>query len=373
MKATQALDKAKVNLMTFQGTSFIQTIIYNLVHKFDDSVPTAKTDGISVTYNPEFFLSLNAKERLSLVCHEAWHVALDHIFRSKHLKTPQDHILYNMAGDYVINLMIASTGLPIPDDWLLDNAYEGLSTEEVYKLLKQQNPDMEFEGIGEDIDTPKSDEESEVVKSKLTEILVKAVNQAALTNSRSSIPNSILVKIDDLINPKLNWTELLLQFLTSQSKNDYSWKRPNKRYAPKHYLPYAYSESIEHLTIAIDTSGSITKEQIQSILSEIDFINRSVKPTSMTILDCDTEIHNIHEVDNYTDILSLNFNGRGGTSVEPVLEYCTNTDTTVLVYFTDLYVEVPTTEPDYPILWIVYDNKAIAPIGKTVHINLEEL
>jgi predicted metal-dependent peptidase len=94
-----------------------------------------------------------------------------------------------------------------------------------------------------------------------------------------------------------------------------------------------------------------------------------MRPEKMTIIDCDSRIHNIYEIDSNTDILSLDFTGGGGTSFLPVLDYVTEHPTQALVYFTDLYGETNLPEVDYPVLWICNSDHAPANIGETVYIN----
>ena len=134
-------------------------------------------------------------------------------------------------------------------------------------------------------------------------------------------------------------------------------------------MPSLYSNTLGHLTFAIDTSGSIGDEELQEMLSEIKGIQQVFKPNKMTIIDCDSEIHEVYEIDADTDILSLKFHGGGGTSFMPVLEYIEDHPTQALIYFTDLYGEEHLDPVDYPILWICTSNNEPASIGETVYVN----
>ena len=174
-------------------------------------------------------------------------------------------------------------------------------------------------------------------------------------------------QINKLLNPVIPWETLLDNFLSTKIKEDYSWSKPNRRFYPDMYLPSQESEGLGNITIAIDTSGSIEDNQLNSILSEIAFIKDKFKPKELTILDCDWEIHNIHKVDESTDILSLKFSGGGGTQLSPVFEYCDKQPPEALIYFTDLHARQITEEPEYPVLWICYSNHEEAPIGTTIY------
>ena len=89
----------------------------------------------------------------------------------------------------------------------------------------------------------------------------------------------------------------------------------------------------------------------------------------MTIIDCDSVIHQVHKVDQTTDILSLEFAGGGGTSFTPVLEYVEEHPTQALIYFTDLFGESELEPVNYPVLWICNSDHEPATIGETVYVD----
>jgi predicted metal-dependent peptidase len=358
-KAEEALSKTKVQLMTKQGTLFLSSVSMQLNHVFDESVPTAATDGKSISYNPEFFLDLTKEERLALLAHEVWHVCFLHMVR----KGNRDHKRWNVAADYVINDLLVLNGFKLPKCGLHDVKYRGMSTEDVYDLLEQNNdqsePDMD--------DLISSEEISSEDIEKITNIVMKAAMRAQMDGASNSIPNEIVVKIEELLNPKLSWKELLYRFVDSRSKDEFTWKKPNKKYLPECYLPSRYSETINSITVAIDTSGSVTDEEIKEMLTEVQYIYDIFRPSDLTILGCDTHIRDIHHVEDSLDILSLHFSGRGGTSFKEVINYCKEHSTNVLIYFTDLEANQITEDPGYPILWVCTSNHTPAPIGETIY------
>ena len=162
------------------------------------------------------------------------------------------------------------------------------------------------------------------------------------------IPDEIERMIDELLNPKLPWPVILNRFLDQRVREEYSWARRNRRYPSDTYMPSLHSYGLGHLTFAIDTSGSIEDEELQEMLSEIKGIQQVFNPERMTIIDCDSQIHHIHTIDQTTDIMSLEFNGGGGTRFQPVLDYVAEHPTQALIYFTDLYGESEIDSVDYP-------------------------
>ena len=157
-----AMSKAKIGILN-TANKFIGSIVFDLNHIWDDTISTANVNGVEVKYNPEFFMAISPQERVFVVLHEAWHVAFQHVTAegSKRLGN-RDMNTFGKAGDYVINLMLQNSGVSlikitkkliklfpdIPKEKigepfvLIDTKFEGLSTEEVYELIKDDPDDQ---------------------------------------------------------------------------------------------------------------------------------------------------------------------------------------------------------------------------------------
>ena len=355
--------KAKIELMT--RSAFISTIALSVRHVITDATQTADVDGITIRYNPDFIQGQSVQQFAGLMAHECWHIAFQHLPR----RGTRDPILWNVAGDYVINNMLIKGGFQIPVEGLLNPKYgEDWSTDAVYDDLVKEKTDFDTAGLMLDIVGPSTNEPT--IDSEITNIIVRAKTQAQISNGHEAddIPGEILRVIDKLLNPKLPWPVILNRFLNQRTQEDYSWSRRNRRFATT-YLPSLHSYGLGHITFAIDTSGSVDNKALQRMLSEIRGIQQVFNPQKMTIIDCDSVIHKVHDVNQQTDILSLKFSGGGGTRFQPVLEYVTKHPTQALVYFTDLYGESELEEVDYPILWICNSDHAKATIGETVYVD----
>ena len=367
----ERLQHTKIELMT--KSVFLSSICLGLKHVVSTQVPTAGTNGKVVYYNPDFVAKLTKGELIGLLAHEVWHVAFRHMLR----KGDRDPERWNIAGDHVINLLLLADGFELPEGGCYDEQYTGMTTEQVYNLLPE-DPEDEG-GMGGDILYPGADEQPgdspttpEEVEISVNEIINRAHMQDMVANQNAgNLPAEIARLIEEVNNPKLPWYELLQRFLSDFNKDDYSWSRPNKRFMPHTYLPSQYSATLGHITIAIDTSGSVTTAELKAMLSEIESIRQHFHPETLEIIDCDWDIHNIFQVTDDQDILDLEFTGGGGTSFHPVIEYCDQIQPQALIYFTDLYAESVETEPDYPILWICTSDHPPAKVGDTIYLDLD--
>ena len=357
--------KAKIELMT--RSAFISTIALSLRHVITDATPTADVNGTVIRYNPEFLEKQTVLQFAGLMAHECWHVAFQHLSR----RGNRDPVIWNVAGDYIINHLLTKAGFEIPVGGLLDKKYgDEWSTDGVYEDLIKEKKDFDTGTLMLDIreDEFQDSKKGPTLDSAITNIIVRAKTQAQVAGKAAGeIPNEILRIIDELLNPKLPWPVILNRFLDQRTREEYSWARRNRRYRDD-YMPSLHSYGLGHLTFAIDTSGSIDDDELQEMLSEIKGVQQIFNPEHMTIIDCDSVIHSVYEIDQNTDIMSLNFNGGGGTRFQPVLDYVETHPTQALVYFTDLFGEIDLKEVDYPILWICNSKHEPANIGETIYV-----
>jgi predicted metal-dependent peptidase len=366
-----ALSKAKIALMGRTDSAFFTTLAFSLIHEFSDKVKTAGTNGKKVMYNPEFFMALSHDERIFLILHEAMHCAYLHMERNGN----RDQRKFNIAADHVINLQLIERGFKIPKDGLADDQYKGLSTEEVYNLLPESSSNAPMPGFGEDLQAPDdaSPGAAEALANEIQDILVRASVQSKLNDDKpGTIPGEIQIFLDRLLNPKLPWNRILQKFLQSFSKNDYSFRKPNRRFFPQFHLPRLYGESLINIAVAVDTSGSVSDHEFNRFVTETHSILRMMKPEKITVLQFDTEIKSVHDVRNVQQLMNIQFTGRGGTQIEPVLEWANANKPQLLLVFSDGYFDFHGLETKVKTLWLIHDNEKFeAPFGKVIHYKVD--
>ena len=361
-----ALNKAKIALMSKADSAFFTHLAFSLIHKFDTKIPTACTNGKQVLYNPQFFMSFGHDERVFLILHEAMHCAYLHMDRTQ----DRDRRLFNIAADYVINLQLVDRGFKMPSCGLLDEQYRDMSTEQVYNALLTCPQEQPMSGFGEDLEEPKGP--MDALAADIQDILVRASIQSKLNNDKpGSIPGDIEIFLDRLLNPKLPWNRILQKYLQTFTKNDYSFKTPNRRFFPKYYLPRLYSENLINIAVAVDTSGSVSDKEFNQFVSETNSILRMMKPDNITVLQFDTEIKSVNKVRNIRELMNIQFTGRGGTKINPVLDWANQNKPQLLLVFSDGHFRFYTQETKVKTLWLIHDNKQFkAPFGKTIHYEI---
>lgn len=358
MPHIKALDKAKIALMSKTDSTFFTTVCFSLKHVWDSEIPTACTNGTEIRYNPNFFMSLNEHERVFLLIHESMHVALLHMARLQ----GRNFRKWNIAADYCINGMLVERGFKMPARGLYDKKYLNLSTEQIYDLL----PDEPTEEVDEDLVAPEGD--LGPMEEGIKEILVRASVASKMAGDKpGSIPGDIEIYLQKLLKPKLPWQVILRRFVQSLSKDDYTFRQPNRRFFPKHILPGLENQKLSTLAIAVDTSASVRDEEFLRFISEIFGILKMMKPDRIDLIQFDTKVKSVDSLKSPNDISEVKFVGRGGTKIKPVLQWTLENKPQLLIVFTDGYFSWPEETLKTPTLWLIHDNPAFeAPFGNII-------
>ncbi len=123
------------------------------------------------------------------------------------------------------------------------------------------------------------------------------------------------------------------------------------------------------IVVAIDTSGSISQEMLNTFGGEIKAIVQSSRPTKTHVIYCDSEVNHVDEF-GPNDDLHFDMHGGGGTAFAPPFAYVAEKSIkpVCLVYLTDGYGSFPAA-PEYPTMWVCTTD-VVAPFGETVPIEV---
>jgi predicted metal-dependent peptidase len=167
--------------------------------------------------------------------------------------------------------------------------------------------------------------------------------------------------VNALLEPKLNWRNLLAKFITKSNGAKRTWDRPNRRFMSRGlYLPSTHGEKIR-IAIGIDTSGSVT-EYVQRFMSEVDGLIKSFGEYELTIIQCDTKVQkvNVYSHEEPLDLVHTKFEleGFGGTILKPIFDHVKENRLEVdcIAVLTDGCLADKFTlqdSPEIPVLWCV--------------------
>ena len=396
----QRVKKGHIALMKHPETALWSGIMMmGTTSVIDDPSVTAYTDGVNKKYGRGFLQTVckDQAEVNGLILHENLHIGLRHLIHNIDL-FKDDLQLANMAADYVVNDLIMNIKdkslVKLPEGGCYDPKYHNMNMREVYRLLKKDKEEGgkgngsgegETQGDGNggnggykfddhDIDGEGSAQDMTPEEARDMDARVdRAIREGALLAGRLGI--DLPRAITDLLEPKVNWREVLREFVSSatKGKDEYTWRKFNRRViANDLYLPTVENETIGEIIVAIDTSGSIGEKELNEFASELVSICESVSPEAVRVLWWDTMVHGEQLfTDNYANIgAMLKPKGGGGTRVSCVSEYLNKNKVNAecVMVFTDGYLESDVQwSVSAPSLWLVTENKHwTPPVGKKV-------
>ena len=317
----EQLVRARISLLLqqpFWGTLATRLILKDVTD--DEWCPTAATDGRYFYYNRNFISKLNRAEAVFLVAHEVEHCVYDHMSR-RGSRIPK---LWNAAADFVINYELHEHNVgKLPDaktsgiQACFDAKYKGMFAEEVYELLLK-DPDANWpefdvhlepgDGKGE----PMTEEE----RRALSDEIRAAVMQAAKAAGAGNVPGGVRRLLKDLVEPQMDWREILNMKIQSMFKNDFTWSRcSRKSQSSGIYLPATREDVRADAAVALDCSGSMTTEMLRDLLSETKGIMQQFQDFKLRVWCFDTRVYNeaIFTPENIDEIDSYDIKGGGGT------------------------------------------------------------
>ena len=415
---------------------FFATLLHNLtVVEQDDG--TMATDGNKLMWSPSWVDGISVFNTTFVIIHEVLHVVFKHHLRRKN----RDPEVWNIACDYVINAYIVYMGLrkrggqpPMspdtfkvygdniirePSAWLSDKAYHmpkdglfdakfyGMSAEQVYDILMQENksddqqdqsdtgqsdgdgqPSTEDnikanhplpdwgnvdDTVNDEGDAPSADEIREIER-KLDQQISTA---AEVAKGRGQMGVGMSQAIDANNTPSQDWRDVLSDLLQDQIPTDLTFDKPNRYYSTDEFiLPSVAKEGIGNLAIFADASGSVSQPEFSQFMSDIQDITDELLPESVTLVQFDHDCSD-PEIIERGDEPELVRRRSGGTCFKAPFEFCQDKglmdDFDTIIVFTDGGADDYVDEPDVPVIWATTGTfwGGPPPWGEVVGVNFE--
>jgi len=327
---------------------------------------------LNVYWNPKAIEKIGEKETKEEVLaalgfvwiHEISHVLREHHERAKALNAHP--FLWNVAGDLEINDsdwegLTAPTAFPAiyPTTYNLPN---GQLAEFYYqKMLKKYPikkvnislanggvglPKIMDEGSGvhgqvriweigsssaekqEKTESENGDSSSE--KQEKNELEVEIIRRAVAQEmkkanalNRGTIPGNWDRWVAEKLTPKVDWRKVLRHRMSVAINNgvgsriDYSYRRPNRRQSVNSpfVLPSLGGDRSARITVIVDTSGSMTPQQLAQCVGEVLAV-LTVFQIPVTVIPCDARAYEPIKIATPKDYFKLQkLKGGGGTNM----------------------------------------------------------
>jgi predicted metal-dependent peptidase len=324
---------------------------------------------LALYYNPDFVAKLSATELRGVLKHEALHILLHHLTRSKHFAYNMKG--YNLAADAAINCHIEG----LPDGAIYPATFgleENQSAEWYYEKLKKEAEENEdgFGGLGEkygetlDDHSMWEDFDDDIVEEKIRGIAEKAI-KAQEKKGWGNIAGGIAAQIIAANKPVVNWKKEVRWFINKlvMMGRRNTRMRPNRRYG--FTSPGSKRNYTSRLLVAFDTSGSVSDKQLEYFATEL---NGMIDHVEVDFIQFDTQVYGKPQPFSKKKS-SIAIKGRGGTCFAPVIQMVDELKYDGLAVFTDGYAPFPD-KPKARVLWAVckQDEGVNFPYGKKVVI-----
>lgn len=385
-------DLVQFKIMMLRVMPFYGDIMTKLSIVETPSISTAATDGIRIMYNKDFMKSLNAGERNFVFMHEVFHVLLMHTRRKKE----RDPRLWNVAADFVVNDMLRNKlgpkmnkeGIPFsaPKSGMYAEIYHTESVEYIYDKIVEDNRDS---GPGQDIIRVRDrysnygSYHSKNVKinvdlvperitekvgecepggdclsghyhnpdellndEKLKEIIAGLVREACSKGNagRSAVGSYYVPEpmLNLTVGKALNWKSILKKYVTQKQSDDSSYATPERKYIHMDLILPGHCEDeevIEEVWAFVDTSGSVSMEQLQTFLRQLYVIVKDCGCV-LNLAYWDTQVTDVYRgISKAKELEHSMPHSSGGTNINCVYSWLEKEKITpdIMVILTDGY------------------------------------
>jgi predicted metal-dependent peptidase len=339
----EPLDRTKLAAARLRAAGlqpFLAMALYALSPVADSSRPTFSVDERWRLYvNPAKLREWPVSQVAGVLLHEVGHVVRDHAGRARTAVVTDETTarLWNIAADAEINDDLLDARVELPANAVTPDSL-GLpphkAAEFYYSRLTAAADPPEFDpgcGTGSHglaqadqasaerlLPAGLSDVEALLLRRRIAEVI-------AGTEARQpgSLAGGWVRWAHAILRPQLDWRRLLAAKIRSSTaavagSADYSYAKPARRHVPGVVLP-SLLRPIPRVAIVIDTSGSVSTDQLTVAWSEVHGCLRSlgIRRDMLTVYAADAEVHRI------TGLLTRRAGlvGGGGTDMAAAIEH----------------------------------------------------
>ncbi|MYN66520.1 MAG: VWA domain-containing protein [Acidobacteria bacterium] len=312
--------------------------------------------------NSEFLESLTVKEAAAELIHVLNHALRDHAQRARNSSVDALTVLeWNAAADCEINDDLYEDDLIEDDGWVFPDDLgmsEFMAAEHYYRHLLDNGIPVPVHiecgsgchshAVPYELGTD-SDALSDLDRALLKRAVAAAVADHQKAHGPGNVPEGLARWAQQTLHPKVDWRQQLAAALRSSVHHktgmaDYTWQRPSRRQQPQDLvLRPAMTRPVPSIVVVVDTSGSMSQQELDRALTEISAIIATVVPgDSVRVLAVDSDVHTDQHIHNAK---LIRLAGAGGTNMAAGIEAAAETKPDAIVVITDGWTPWPPTRP----------------------------
>jgi predicted metal-dependent peptidase len=356
---------------------------------------------------------------MGVVAHEVLHVVNRHHLR----RGERDAELWNVAADLLINRLLEDDKYVLPSDGLFDRDrhYAGLPTETIYaRLLEQQQqqaqrpddrrssrqasgsgnghdptasgqtsshvrPDHREAHSGDDtfparhwgevrdLTKPNGQRLSATERIQAEHALDVRIRQAAAAAKRVGKFGTALREMVEIATDRVDWRDKFRMAFDGALRGEASWVRPNRRFIQHGmYLPGWRRTGAGRIGFVLDTSGSISANELSAYTAAVLAILEETGPDVVALIQCDAQVQRIEYIQAGESFERIEVHGRGGTRFQPAFDWIAESGfcADAIAYATDLNCSDEPQDPGVPVIWLTPTLNRTMPFGEIVPVSV---
>lgn len=299
-------------------------------------------------FSTEFMDSLSQDGQIAVFKHEILHLLFDHNDTTTYNKLNM-HV-WNISMDCAINQYIAH----LPNTCVTVKSLEDIVGK---RLLPFQSSTYYYNALYDHAEKTGQlqtlDDHGLIQESKEDQQIRKGAVSKAASAARASaagqMPEGLESVIESLSETVLvNWQQQLRNFAASavSSKTKGTRKKMHRRFGLD--SPGRRKKRELRLAICIDTSGSVSDDQLAVFLNEIKAISKLCAEANLIYADC--IVQKVINLKNGKPPPNKRY-GSGGTAYGPALKKSIDLKANAIIYLGDMDVSDIPENPGIPVLW----------------------
>lgn len=372
---------------------FFATILMDMDPVIDaDATETCATDGDRIIFNPDWLADAADRDIAAAMRKMSLHVALSHhLRRGPH----RDPARWRAACDQAALHIMQAEGVELPPGAEATPIFAGMTADEIYKLLREGEQDDQSQpqpqdgagqpqggegddqpqddpdggqgdgqgagqpqkpgsdgGVGQALDgadmrDPQSVNEAQ---SKNDQRVLRAQMAEKAQGKESGLAKELVAAIKA---KGVDWRDRLQAFIDDRSETRFAWSRPNRRFIGDDvYLPGKAADGIGTLAFIVDTSGSMSSEELAMCSAQIEAARDAIGIRNVVVIQIDTKVKQVDTFELGDPLpTSMEFVGRGGTDMAPAFEEAQRHDPAAAILLTDGVFSDLDDDPGFPVLF----------------------
>lgn len=307
---------------------------------------------------------------------------------------------WNKATDYEINALLANNEKQdgsrdpvgdMPEVCLYKSEYRELTAEQIYEKIYEPLEKNESKGnSGSGSDNSNSDPLSssgnvididihmpildDATRSEMINKIGELLGNRQNGTGSSAIDRALNIAYKPL---PFNWRKALSKYIRGWMKDNYTWNKPSRAgIANNVILPSAGQTPKLHLAVAVDTSGSISDIELNTMMQHLFTILQQFKSFTIDVWCCGSSVYpntfRTYTASNKKDIVDFKFESDGGNDMRENFKfikehYKKDDKPDVLLILSDFYDPLDgdtETTSICPVIGLVLDHPNFVPPSK---------